>query len=366
MKILFLGDASSYHATLARELSKRGHDVTVASNGSRWMDTRRDIDLSRRPGKLGGGLLWLKLSTVLSSRLKGYDVVQLVNPTFVDLKPERIKTLFERLKRTNGKITLTALGTDTYFIRGCLDPESPLEYSEWVIDGRKTEFADSERGRHLSQWLDNPLAEHCRYIYDNIDGVATALYEYHKVLEPIVDPTRLHYAGIPIDTKQIQFCPPTGEKPVKILAPYHSGREGEKGTEILYEMARKLPDVVIDRVTGLRYAEFVERMKEADVVLDQLYSYTPATTALMAMAMGKTVVTGGEHDFARWIGEDTVPVVNPDPRNPERLTEDLRVVIRPDEFVRTGIAARKFVEKHNDVAVVADRFETFWINLYSS
>ena len=47
MKILLLGDYSNYHRALSLALRKLGHDVTVASDGSRWMDTGRDIDLSR-------------------------------------------------------------------------------------------------------------------------------------------------------------------------------------------------------------------------------------------------------------------------------------------------------------------------------
>lgn len=48
MKILLLGECSNLHWTLAQGLRRLGHDVTVASDGSRWMDNKRDIDLSRR------------------------------------------------------------------------------------------------------------------------------------------------------------------------------------------------------------------------------------------------------------------------------------------------------------------------------
>ena len=53
MKILFAGDASNMHNCLAQELRRMGHEAVVASDGSRWMDTHRDINLLRRPGKLG-------------------------------------------------------------------------------------------------------------------------------------------------------------------------------------------------------------------------------------------------------------------------------------------------------------------------
>ncbi len=363
MKILFMGDASAYHATLAKQLVKNGHDVTIASNGSRWMDTSRDINITRRPGKIGGALLWLKLSTVLASRLKGYDIVQLVNPTFVELKPRRLERLFKKLKRDNGRVCLSALGTDSLFIEGCQAEDSPLAYSEWRVLGRETEFSRSPRGRHLATWLDEPLKSYADQIYSSVDGIITALYEYHVVLERRYGPEKLAYGGIAIDTENLPFLPPEPNENVKILAPFHEGRQGEKGTDILARYAAKVPGVKIEPVTGLKYDDFIRRLEMADVVLDQLYSYTPATTALMAMAMGKTVVTGGEKDFAEWIGEPSVPVVNPDPRNPERLIEDLTKAIEPGSLMKTAHEARRFVEKHNDIKVVAERFENFWNQL---
>ena len=53
MKILFVGDASNLHKCLAQALRDLGHTAIVASNGSHWMNTHRDINLKRSPGKIG-------------------------------------------------------------------------------------------------------------------------------------------------------------------------------------------------------------------------------------------------------------------------------------------------------------------------
>ena len=73
MKILFVGDYSGFHATLAAELRRGGHDVTVISDGSRCMDTVRDIDLRRTPGLLGG-VAYMRRLFKLWPGLKGYDI----------------------------------------------------------------------------------------------------------------------------------------------------------------------------------------------------------------------------------------------------------------------------------------------------
>ena len=54
MKILLFGEYSNVHWTLAEGLRTLGHEVTVVSNGDFWKDYPRDIDLTRKPTRLGG------------------------------------------------------------------------------------------------------------------------------------------------------------------------------------------------------------------------------------------------------------------------------------------------------------------------
>mgnify|MGYP002522595883 CR=1 FL=1 len=79
MKILLVGEYSNVHATLAEGLRELGHKVTVISNGDFWKDYPRDIDVSRRVGKVGGISLMFRLWKLLP-KMRGYDVVQLINP----------------------------------------------------------------------------------------------------------------------------------------------------------------------------------------------------------------------------------------------------------------------------------------------
>ena len=82
MKILFVGDASNMHHCLAQQLRKMGHHAIVASNGSGWMNTSRDIDLRRNPGKIGAVQYVAKLLTNLH-KMRGFDIVELSNPDFL-------------------------------------------------------------------------------------------------------------------------------------------------------------------------------------------------------------------------------------------------------------------------------------------
>ena len=93
MKILLIGEYSNVHNTLAEGLRTLGHEVTVISNGDFWKDYPRDIDVERKPGKLGGICLMLKLWALLP-RMVGYDVVQLINPIFFELRAEQGGNIF--------------------------------------------------------------------------------------------------------------------------------------------------------------------------------------------------------------------------------------------------------------------------------
>lgn len=360
-----MGDASNYHASLAGALARAGHDVTVASHGSYWMNTSRDIDLSRHRGKLGGALLWLKLNTILPSRLKGYDVVQLCGPNFVELRPERLRVIFDKLKRDNGMVCMTALGTDSKFVKTCLDAESPLKYSEYNVNGCPTPFT---RKADIDAWLAPVLADYTDYVYENVDGVVTALYEYHAVCRRFVPASRLAYGGIPIDIRHLYYIPMQkwGDGKVHFQLAFHKGREAEKGIDILMPLIERVVSVhpgraALDIVQNVPYNQFLKRLARTHIVVDQLYSYTPATTALLAMAMGRVVITGGEWEYYDFIGETARPILNPDPRDLSGLEAMLHHVI---EHPRTldGLSAegRTLVERDNDAAVVAGRFIKFW------
>ena len=47
LRILLLGDYSNCHNTLATGLRRLGCDVTVVSDGSKYLDTERNLDITR-------------------------------------------------------------------------------------------------------------------------------------------------------------------------------------------------------------------------------------------------------------------------------------------------------------------------------
>lgn len=363
MKILLLGDASNYHHTLGNALSRKGHDVTVASSGSSWMRTARDIDLSRKNGKLGGALLQLRLNTTLRNHLKGYDIVQLCDTSFISLRPNRQLQLVKHLKKNNGHIILCALGDNPIFIKSLIQKNPPLKYSEWQAPWGKS--IDSQ----IQQWLSDEMLHYASSLLSLTDGITTALYEYHKTLTSsslLNTQTPIKYVGIPIDIPTSTTPTPkyNPNEKIKIFFASHIGREASKGADILLPMLRQLQADRPNRIKiitppNLPFSQFLTLLDSADIVCDQLYSYTPATTALLAMARGAIAITGGEKEYYQFIGHNpnsTSPIFNPDPRNLQSTYQHLlQLIDNPHQILSMQKNAKEFVKKHNDASTVADK-----------
>ncbi len=359
MKILFLGDFSGMHATLAAELRRRGHETLLVSGGSGYMATPADITLERRPGLRGS---WEYLSRLfgLLPQLRGFDAVQLINPHFFRLKPGRVRYFFDRLRKANGPVWLTLAGTDHYYVRACT--EERFRYSEYRIGSAPAPGAHSDLGQE-EMWLSRDIERFSDYLYDRIAGAMSALYEYHVAALPRLG-DRVKYTGIPIDLEQLSATPlPDG--PVKIFAGFKPERRLLKGAREMTQAAREVVaqrpgECELIETGGLEMGEYYRQMRGAHIILDQLYAYTPATNALAAMAMGRVPVTGGEPEFYDFIGEGSLrPSIAASPLR-DWKSDLLRLVDSRDALAEKAAQGRVFVERHNDARLVADRFLAAW------
>lgn len=367
MKILFFGDASHYHRTLAEALRRLGHEAVVASDGSRWMNTGRDIDLSRPlPGRLGGMALWAKLHTSLRPALSGYDVVQLSSSNIIHLRPERAIKVFRMLRRNNRSVHLTALGTDTPYLDFCLAPDG-LRYNEWRVGAEPAPLALASP-ELLEEWRAPALRANDAEVYGAVSTIGTALFEYHAAVERAGYGAKAGYCGIPIDTSALTPAHEGEGAPeiVEFFVGMHRSRKVEKGTDRLLAAARAVEarfpkHCRVTVVENLPYDEYVATQRRAHVVLDQLYSYTPATNALLAMAQGIATVSGAEPEYYDFIGEhDNRPIINALPDDEALRATLADIVDNRGRLPELWRRSREFVIKHNDSATVARRFLELW------
>ena len=174
MKILLLGEYSNVHATLAKGLRTLGHECIVASNGDFWKQYERDIDLERKEGIFGTLSFLLKLMFSLP-KMRGYDIVQLINPMFLELKAEHIIYIYRYLKRHNKRVILGAFGIDYYWVKVNTDIR-PLRYSDFNIGNcvRTDDTAEVIR----RDWVNTAKETLCKHIATTSDWIVAGLQEY--------------------------------------------------------------------------------------------------------------------------------------------------------------------------------------------
>ena len=108
-------------------------------------------------------------------------------------------------------------------------------------------------------------------------------------------------------------------------------------------------------------------MNSSHVMLDQVYSYTPATNALTAMAKGMVTVSGAEPEYYDFIGEhNNRPIINVNPLVEDDIYHQLEWILKnKHEIPRLSRMSRDFVVTHNDSHVVAQRHLDFWNKISS-
>jgi glycosyltransferase involved in cell wall biosynthesis len=362
MKILLIGEYSNVHNTLAMGLRQLGHQVTVVSNGDFWKNYPRDIDVSRKPGKLGGIMLMCRLWTLLP-KLRGYDVVQLINPMFFELKAKRLFFFYRYLRRHNRRVFLGAFGMDYYWVHTCTY-EKPLRYSDFNIgDKLRTDPAAVVEQR---DWLGTAKERLNKMIAADCDGIITGLYEYHVCYEPSF-PQKTRFIPYPIVMPSDSHeAPVASHSPLRLFIGISKGRSAYKGTDIMLKAAQdvvaKYPDkVVLTVAEGLPFAEYQQKMDASDALLDQLYGYTPAMNALLAMSKGIVVVGGGEPENYAILNETELrPIINVEPSRESVYNELEKLVLHPERITQLKHQSIEYIRRHHDYIKVAREYLAFY------
>lgn len=396
MKILLIGEASFLHNTLKKGLVERGHRVTTMSDGNGWHDAPRDIDLRRdgRWGKLGGlRVVWQLLRHL--PQLCGNDVVQIHNYQFVPLMYRWNTLLLRFLKLTNRRVVKGCFGDDPQIFRR--QAQGVPAYSDTYWSGQ-LQNADQHRER-IAEVVEHGAEASWRKTTRMADALVACLYEYWLDYNEPPYAAKLHYIPLPIECEEmVRWC--DGEKvkclgndtpspshpndsqlptnlttspphPLTLLIGLQPKRDFMKGAmkiaAFVEEVARRHPGKVqIKYVEGVPYDEYMHLLAKADVLVDQLYSYTPSMNSLAAMARGTVVIGGGEEEYYEFIGEDTLrPIINvrPDVPDEENIAAIERALFTDGTLERMAQESIQFVHKYHDYRHVAEQYEKLYYSL---
>ena len=378
MKILLLGEYSNVHWTLAQALRRLGHEVTVVSNGDEWKAYPADITLIRKPGRWGR-LVYLLRVLLLLPKLRGYDVVQLINPVhFVDLKAERGVRIYDYLRRHNKRVFLGAFGYDYYYVYDSVVRRT-LRYCDFYTPTHEVHHEWNDANEH--DWLHTYKKEASIHIANTCDGIISGLYEYDVayctefpdkttfIPMPIEmgDGLEVMGYGVRVNDERLSinenFQLP---KRLRFFIGINRSRTMLKGTDIMLRALERIVAEYPDRAEMVKaesvpFAVYKEMMCSSDVLLDQIYSYTPAMNALQAMSQGLVVVSGGEEENYEILGEEELrPIINVQPDEEDIYRQLEWLVLHPERIAQLKRDSVEYVRRHHDSLKVAERYLKAW------
>ena len=371
MKILLLGEYSGVHSNLAKGLRTLGHTVTVASNGDFWKNYPRDIDLQRTLSLPGTLSFLFRLSKALP-RMKGFDIVQIINPMFLELKAERLIPIYKYLRKYNRRIVLCAMGMDYYWVNTCITAK-PLRYSDFNIGDKLRTNADALAER--ATWIGTAKERLNKLVAHDSDHIVTGLYEYHVCYKPVFE-GKTTFIPLPIDIEEqsgdvIQQTEKhrKADGKIRIFIGVNVTRDEYKGTDIMLraaqDVAKRHPDTVELMVArSVPFSQYSQMMSSADVILDQLYSYTPAMNALLAMSKGIVCVGGGEPESYDILNEHSLrPIINVQPTYDSVYDALDSLVQHPERLPELKRQSVEYVQRHHDHLKVARQYEQVYRQL---
>lgn len=372
MKILLVGEFSGLHNFLKKGLIQLGHDVTLLNYGDSWKKFPTDINIHSQlkwPLNMLSDELNLKLIGFSKEkrRLKEYDVVQFINPL---ISNTRLQILFNNLS-INEKITknlirsadksfLLAAGDDNFYFKAIennyfeYDPISQVEKLDinWI---RKL----------YSQWWKNKLLRKWNIeMLKYIDGVIPCAYDYTLGYKNFAPEKTLEYIPFPIHLDDV----PILENKVKngtIKVIHGINRRGFKGT-IYVEQAfqilkKKYPNYKFEIHEKLSYNEYLNYLSTANIVVDQLNSYSYGMNALLSLAMGKIVITGCEDIIKTSDGfGDCRGLINSRPDVDSLVNAIEKALDYKNNYQIIANESREYVKKYHDSIIVANKYINNW------
>ena len=174
------------------------------------------------------------------------------------------------------------------------------------------------------------------------------------MLTYVPDPVHLSYWPIDMDKIPAVRQPPSAEGALKILhAPNHTHFKGTRYLErAVEELSKDGIRIDLVKISNVSNKTVMEKMGEADLVVDQLIGGAFGYTALEAMALGKPVIT-----YVRTkdlvVGFDECPLLSATP-------DDIKDVLawcstNREKLHRIGEQGRVYVEKYHSIPAVAAR-----------
>lgn len=376
MKILLVGEYSRLHNSLKEGLQTLGHETVLISTGDYFKQFPADILLKRNYEKgffkkikvLLYRIFKIDITSVNlrrqffnhSEKLKGFDVVQLINESPLGIRPKDELDIIHFLKQHNKKLFLLSCGVDYHVVRFLLSYTSKYHI-----------LSDFKKGNGLEKHFDFALkfqTPDFKNLHEKIQpllrGIIASDLDYHIPLQG-----NSKYLGLipnPVNIDAIKMIPLATDGKISIFLGINRSNYHTKGIPYFEEALTIITKKYGDRISvtiseNIPYQQYITLYDQAHIVLDQVLGWDQGYNALEAMAKGKVVFTGAEKEFLEQyqVKEDEVCInALPDVSYLVSKLEDL--IIHPEKILKIGENARSFIVKHHHYRQVAETYVKTW------
>lgn len=380
MKILLLGEYSGVHNNLRKALIENGYEVLLLSDGDSYKSFDSDIFIKYKHIDSSNTIIKkiIKIYYLILAysgfkgtiqifkhidslrKLKGYDVVQLINPIFLSDFGSIVNfAVFLYLKNNNKKIFLCALGDDYFWVKLCLDRK--IKYSFFNRMNIRTIGKYVYPIRYVYGLLYPQLN---KYIAKNCNAVIPGLYDYYMAYESVPNRTSIVPIIIPYLNNDQKIQGGIKEK-LSIFHGWQPGKDLRKGNDIFDKAIRRLlkkyPDLIsYNIVGGVKYEDYIRSFNNSDIFIDQCYSYDRGVNALIGMQAGKVVLSGFESEVKEYYGVKKAPIINALPNEDSIYDQIEELIMKPEKVAEYKKSAKDFIKNYHNPEKILHMYFKIW------
>lgn len=350
MDILLMGEFSGFYKNLKNGLENLGHKITLFSNGDSWKKIDGATNVLFKKDDSFNHLKKVKeyiITPYLNKSLyTDYDIVQWINPIlftkYINLY------MFDYIQKNNKKVYLSACGSDYFHYKA-------------YMDGKLKYYAHDESPNILKQYTRKWIKYQNTHIAENVNGIIPISYDYSAGYSDFntLRPT------LPLPLQLSNFEYKENEFSDKIVFFHGLSRESFKGTKYIRAAMEKLKDAYpndVDIIINgkMPYREYLNLLKSTNVVIDQCKCYGYGMNAIIAMAMGKVVLSGIEEEAKKDLNITETPIINIRPDIDYIYSQLEHILQHKRDLCQIGYASRKYVECYHDNIKVAQQYIDIW------
>ena len=115
------------------------------------------------------------------------------------------------------------------------------------------------------------------------------------------------------------------------------------------------------RAENVPYRQYTKMVDDCDILLDQIYGYSPGMNALLAMAKGKIVVGGAEEECYDILGEKELrPMINVLPDEEDIYNKLQDILLHKERIAQMQLDSIEYIKRHHTPQKVAQQYMDFW------